>query len=115
MSVQVLAAIAALLGFIGREIMAIVPGIRDDQNSPDKFSLSYYLSRPKNQLLIALNACGSGILFLARHEVMALSSLIPLLSDYLGDGTPILLGGAIGFSGAHVLRFLFKRMSNPEA
>jgi hypothetical protein len=105
---------AALLGVIGREAISIIPAIKDDDTSPSRFSFAYYFSRPKNQVLLVLNLCGSGILFLARHEVAEIAGAIPLLSDYLDGGTPMLLSGAIGFGGASAMRWLSRIMSKAE-
>jgi len=105
-SVEVAVLLAAVLGFVGREAMAIASGIKGNENSPDTFSLRYYLSRSKNVALLVSNACGTGILLLARHEVLGLAGSIPFVSQYLGSGTPVLVGGTIGFTGAHVLRWI---------
>lgn len=101
--------LTAILGLIAREAMSVIPAIKEDDASPSKFSFAYYFSRPKNQALLVLNAAGTGILFLARHEVLAISENIPLLSDYLGSGTPLLMCGLIGFAGASVVRYAAKK------
>lgn len=108
-SVEVAVLLAAVLGFIGREAMSIAGGIKGNDDSPDSFSLRYYLGRSKNIALLISNACGTGILFLARHEVLALAGSIPVVSQYLGSGTPVLIGGTIGFTGAHILRWATKK------
>jgi len=111
-SVEVAVLLAAVLGFVGREAMAIASGIKGNENSPDTFSLRYYLSRSKNVALLVSNACGTGILLLARHEVLGLAGSIPFVSQYLGSGTPVLVGGTIGFTGAHVLRWIAKKFTS---
>lgn len=106
---------AAVLGFIGREAMAIAAGVKDTENgSPEKLDLGYYFSRPKNILLLVSNACGTGILYLGRNEVLGLAKSIPVVSDYLGDGTPVLVGGLIGFTGAHILRWAKSKLAVNE-
>lgn len=106
---------AAVLGFVGREAMAIAAGIKDQDNgSPSKLDLGYYFSRPKNLLLLLTNACGTGILFIARNEVLSLTKSIPVVSEYLGEGTPVLVGGMIGFTGAHILRWAKTKLGTNE-
>ena len=105
--------LTALLGFVACEALNISRGIKDT-DTPDKFSWSYYFSRPKNQLLLLLNACGTGILFLSRHEVLGLTARIPVVSEYLGAGTPYLVCGVIGFGGGYFVRWLAKTMSKAE-
>ena len=111
MTIYITLIVAALLGFIASEAIAIIPAIKDDDTSPSTFSFRYYFSRPKNQLLLLLNACGSGILFLGRHEVLAISSKIPFVSDYLGGGTPVLMCGMIGLGGGRLVRYVIKKLS----
>lgn len=103
--------LAAVLGFIACEILNILPAIKDDENSPSKFSFRYYLSRPKNQLTTILNACGTGILFIGKDEVIGLASRIPFVSEWLGEGTPMLVCGLIGFCGAYVVRLVAKKLA----
>lgn len=110
----VLMLLSALLGVIGREAISIIPAIKDDDASPSKFSFRYYFSRPKNQVLLVLNLCGSGILFLARHEVAEIASAIPVLSEYLDGGSPMLMCGAIGFGGASAMRWLSRVMGKAD-
>ena len=110
---EILPLITALLGFVACEALNIIPAI-EREDTPDKFSWSYYFSRPANQVLLVLNACGSAILFIARHEVVGLAERIPVVSEYLGSGTPFLVCGVIGFGGGYFVRFLAKRMSSAE-
>jgi hypothetical protein len=110
---DILPLITALLGFVACEALNISRGIKDD-DTPDKFSWSYYFSRPKNIVQLIMNACGTGVLFIARHDVMSFAGSIPVLSDYLGASTPYLLCGVIGFSGGYFVRFLAKKLSTAE-
>lgn len=103
--------LSAILGFIACEIINILPAIKDDENSPSKFSFGYYFSRPKNQLSTILNACGTGILFIGKDEVIGMAARIPWLSDYLGAGTPMLVCGMIGFVGGYVVRLVAKKIT----
>lgn len=105
--------ITAFLGFVACEALNILPAIKRE-DTPDKFSLSYYFSRPTNQVLLVLNACGSAILFISRHEVVGLAEHIPVVSDYLGATTPYLVCGVIGFSGGYFVRWMAKAMSKAE-
>lgn len=109
--ITILSFLSAFLGFVACEIIKILPAIKDDENSPSKFSFGYYFSRPKNQLSTILNACGAGILLIAKDEVIGLAGRIPWLSEYLGDGTPMLMCAMLGFSGAWVVRFVAKKMT----
>ncbi len=107
--------IAALLGMIAREAISIIPAIKEDDNSPNRFSFRYYFSRPKNQLIMLLNVCGSGMLFLAQSEVAGMASVVPYIGDHFGHGTPVLLSGAIGFTGASVLRWYSNFLTKKES
>lgn len=102
--------ITAALGFVACEALNIIPAIKEDEGSPSRFSWSYYFSRPKNQLLLVLNACGSAILFIARHEVVGLAGKMPILNGLLGAGTPFLMCGLIGFCGGYAVRFVSKKL-----
>jgi hypothetical protein len=110
---EILPLITALLGFVACEALNIIPAI-EREDTPDKFSWSYYFSRPANQVLLVLNACGSAILFIARHEVVGLAERIPVVSDYLGGSTPYLVCGLIGFVGGYVVRYVAKKLRAAE-
>lgn len=95
--------LSALLGLIMREAYNIIPAIKDDDNgTPAKFSFRYYFAQAKNQMRLVLNLCGSGILLISHEGVMNVAKNIPMVSDYLGDGTQNIMGGAIGFFGGWV-------------
>lgn len=102
---------AALLGFIARELMSILPAVERNEGSPNRLSLRYYFSRPKNLVLLGLNACGAAVLYLGRHELASVAATIPWLGEHMSVGTPTLIAGAIGFIGASGFRFLAKRIA----
>jgi ABC-type antimicrobial peptide transport system permease subunit len=110
---EILPLITALLGFVACEALNISRGLKDT-DTPDKFSWSYYFSRPKNITQLIMNACGTGVLFISRHEVLGFADRIPLVSDFLGYGTPFLVCGLIGFVGGYVVRFVAKKLSAAE-
>lgn len=105
--------IAAFCGFVAQEAMAISPAIKDDENTPDKFSWRYYFSRPKNQLLLVSNIAGFVALLLSHAELVGIMSKIPFVGPYFdGAAMPVLTGVLIGFGASWVLRLLFRKMSN---
>jgi len=108
--------LAAIGGFALQELINIRKGIKGNPNSPAKFKLGYYLTRWSNWLNIAINAIGSAVLFLGRHEVGTFATALPFVSG-LGDTTPVLVGGAIGFAGPWVVRKgtqLLEKDTKPE-
>lgn len=98
---------AAICGFIVREAMNVMPAVKKNEDTPDKFSWRYYFSQPANQLASAMNAAGTLGLMLAHKEVMPLLGKLPAVGQYLdGTAAPVLTGLLIGFSGAYVFRWL---------
>lgn len=98
---------AAICGFIVREAMNVRPAIKNNENTPGKFSWRYYFGQPSNQIALVMNASGTLGLMLAHKEVMPLLSKIPAVGQYLdGTAAPVLTGLLIGFGGAWVFRWL---------
>lgn len=103
--------IAAVCGFVVREAISILPAIGDNENTPDKFSFRYYFSRPRNIVLLIMNAAGAVCLLLAHDEVMTLLVQVPVIGPYFGGvAMPILTGSLVGFAGAWVFRWLTQKM-----
>lgn len=95
--------LSALLGLIMREAYNIIPAIKDDDNgTPAKFSFRYYFDQTKNQMRLVLNVCGGGILLIGHEGVMNVAKNVPMVSEYLGDGTQNIMAGAIGFFGGWI-------------
>ncbi len=111
LTVEYTAVFTAILGFVVRELFSILPAISANDASPDKFSFSYYFSRPRNRVLLAMNASGAALMFLVRHEVVTHSAKLPFLGEYIGAGTPLITAGLSGFVGAHILRIIFNKTS----
>ena len=103
--------IAAVCGFIIREAMSVLPAIEKDESSPSKFSFGYYFSRPRNIVLMVMNAAGAVSLMLAHTEVMTLLVQVPVIGPYFsGVAVPILTGALVGFAGAWIFRWLTTKM-----
>lgn len=111
---EILPLLAALLGFLAVEAYYVLPAIKRDDETPAKFSWSFYFSRPANQVQTFMNACGTALLFIARHEVLGFAERIPVASDYLGYGSPFLLCGVIGMGGGFFVRWAVKKMGTAE-
>lgn len=104
---------AALLGFVTIESIYISKGLRDS-NSPDKFSLRYYFSRPRNMVMLISNAAGTAWLVLAHKTVMQYSNDIMVAAGVsavdISTWTPAFTGGLIGLCGSFVVRVITKWM-----
>lgn len=102
---------AALCGFVLREAQSILPAIREDENTPDKFSFGYYFRRPRNIVLLVMNITSTVALMLAHKEVMAIAGKIPGVGPYVdGSAAPILTGVAIGYLGAWAFRWVSSKL-----
>lgn len=105
--------LAALLGFITIEAIYISKGLRDS-NSPDKFSLRYYFSRPRNLVMLISNAAGTAWLVLAHKTVMQYANDIMVAAGVsavdISTWTPAFTGGLIGLCGSFVVRVITKWM-----
>lgn len=104
---------AALLGFITIEAIYISKGLRDS-DSPDKFSLRYYFSRPRNLVMLISNAAGTAWLVLAHKTVMQYANDIMVAAGVsavdISTWTPAFTGGLIGLCGSFVVRVITKWM-----
>lgn len=104
---------AALLGFVTIESIYISKGLRDS-NSPDKFSLRYYFSRPRNMVMLISNAAGTAWLVLAHKTVMQYANDIMVAAGVsavdISTWTPAFTGGLIGLCGSFVVRVITKWM-----
>lgn len=101
--------LAATCGFIVRECAAVLPAIKDDANTPGKFSFRYYFTQPRNIVLLVMNLFGSLALLLGHGEVMHLLAKIPFVAPYVeGVAVPVLTGAAIGYAGASLFRWMAK-------
>ena len=104
---------AALLGFITIEAIYISKGLRDS-DSPDKFSLRYYFSRPRNLVMLISNAAGTAWLVLAHKTVMQYANDIMVAAGVsavdISAWTPAFTGGLIGLCGSFVVRVITKWM-----
>lgn len=104
---------AALLGFVTIESIYISKGLRDS-DSPDKFSLRYYFSRPRNMVMLISNAAGTAWLVLAHKTVMQYSNDIMVAAGVsavdISTWTPAFTGGLIGLCGSFVVRVITKWM-----
>lgn len=104
---------AALLGFITIEAIYISKGLRDS-DSPDKFSLRYYFSRPRNMVMLISNAAGTAWLVLAHKTVMQYANDIMVAAGVsavdISTWTPAFTGGLIGLCGSFVVRVITKWM-----
>lgn len=105
--------LAALLGFITIEAIYISKGLRDS-DSPDKFSLRYYFSRPRNLVMLISNAAGTAWLVLAHKTVMQYANDIMVAAGVsavdISTWTPAFTGGLIGLCGSFVVRVITKWM-----
>lgn len=105
--------ISALLGFVTIEAIYISRGLRDS-DSPDKFSLLYYLKRPRNLVMLISNATGTAWLVLAHETVMHYANgameAAGLSAVDTSAWTPAFTGGLIGLCGSFVVRLLTKWM-----
>lgn len=105
--------LAALLGFITIEAIYISKGLRDS-DSPDKFSLRYYFSRPRNLVMLISNAAGTAWLVLAHKTVMQYANDIMVAAGVsavdMSTWTPAFTGGLIGLCGSFVVRVITKWM-----
>lgn len=105
--------LAALLGFITIEAIYISKGLRDS-DSPDKFSLRYYFSRPRNLVMLISNAAGTAWLVLAHKTVMQYANDIMVAAGVsavdISAWTPAFTGGLIGLCGSFVVRVITKWM-----
>ena len=95
--------LAAVGAFVLQELIEIRRGVKTNPESPIKFNVRYYLTQWRNMLNMAINALGSWVLFLGRHEVEAFASALPFVAG-LGDTTPVLVGACIGFAGPWIVR-----------
>lgn len=105
---------SALLGFVTIEAIYISKSIRLDA-SPDKFSLRYYFSRPRNLVMLISNGAGTAWLVLAHKTVMnyanSLLAAIPGVDPVdMSNWTPAFTGGLIGLCGSFVVRVITKWM-----
>lgn len=105
--------LAALLGFITIEAIYISKGLRDS-DSPDKFSLRYYFSRPRNLVMLISNAAGTAWLVLAHKTVMQYANDIMVAAGVsavdMSTWAPAFTGGLIGLCGSFVVRVITKWM-----
>lgn len=109
--------VTAVLGFIWAEAKAVGPGIRSNENTPETFSITYYLKNNWGKLL--WNALGTAIAYLMapivgvflRYLISRLiedQELIASISDYAFQP---LVGVVIGLFGAKAIRALYDRGS----
>lgn len=103
---------AAFCGFVVQQIMMIVPAIKEDDSTPDTFSLRYYFSRTRNRLMFAMNAAATIGMMLAHSELVGLIVRIPGVGPYLdGAVLPVITALLIGFGAAWVFRWLAFKMT----
>lgn len=104
---------AALLGFVTIESIYISRGLRES-DSPDKFSLRYYFSRPRNLVMLISNAAGTAWLVLAHETVMHYANGVLVTAGIsavdMSTWTPAFTGGLIGLCGSFVVRVITKWM-----
>lgn len=101
--------LAALCGFIVHEAVCIMPAIKLQESSPDKFSFGYYFSRPRNIVLLVMNMASTIALLVASSEVthfvgLLLSKIPGIGPDLDPSGYPLLTGIAMGYGGSWLFR-----------
>jgi hypothetical protein len=98
---------AAICGFIASEASSILPAIKTNENSPEKFSFRYYFTQPKNLAMLVCNAAGSTGLFLGHGELVSVMHKLPVLGEYFeGTTMPVITGLLIGFMGGRLIRWV---------
>lgn len=103
---------AAFCGFLVQQAIMIAPAVKKDDETPNKFSLRYYFSRPYNQLQLFMNGAATLGLMFAHSELVTLMVKIPYVGPYLeGEAVPVITALLIGFGAAWVFRWLASKMS----
>jgi hypothetical protein len=103
---------AAFCGFLVQQIMMIIPAIKEDESTPDKFSLRYYFSRTRNRLMLMMNAAATLGAMLAHSELVGLIVRIPTIGPYMdGAVVPVITALLIGFGSAWVFRWIASKMA----
>ena len=98
---------AAICGFIANEAAAILPALKNNENTPEKFSFRYYFSSPRNIVMLVFNAAGSTGLFLGHGELLGVMVKIPVIGPYFDGATmPVITGLLIGFFGGRLIRWV---------
>lgn len=104
---------AAVCGFVVREAMSIMPAVKNNENTPNKFSWGYYFKQPANQLTVVMNAVGMAGMLMAHGEIVGLIGRVPVIGPYIEGATvPVLTGLLIGFGSAWVFRWLSNKMAS---
>lgn len=104
-------ALATFLGFLVQEMMAIVPAIKQNEDTPNKFSFRYYLSSPANLSALVMNGAGTIGLYLAHSELEQMIGKIPVIGVFFeGVTMPVLTGLLVGFCGSYCFRWLSRKM-----
>lgn len=103
---------AAFCGFVAQQAMMIIPAIKDDDNTPNKFSFKFYFSRPRNVVMLVLNTAATIGMMLAHSELVMLMVKVPYVGPYFeGTALPILTSLLTGFGSAWVFRWLASKMA----
>lgn len=98
---------AAICGFVANEAAAILPAIKTNENSPERFSFRYYFSQPRNIVMLVFNAAGATGLFLGHGELVAVMYKVPLIGPYFeGAAMPVITGLLIGYMGGRLIRWI---------
>lgn len=102
--------LAALCGYVASEAWSIIPAIKNDASTPDRFSFKYYFSRPLNIVRMVFNAACTLGLTLGHGELLSIMHKIPVIGPYFeGAAMPIITGMLIGFFAARVISWIVNK------